>query len=85
MACLVFGPFWDFLNLFGPFRVRVGPFLTKPVSNHTNSSRRIDPRYPGALGNYFDFLFVFLNLVFDVFSESPRRDSARAKSPVLGI
>ena len=59
LACLVFGPFLDFLDRFGPFRVRVGPFSILKASNHTSSSRRIHPRYPGALGNSFDFLFVF--------------------------
>ena len=59
MVCLVFGPFLDFLDLFGPFRVRVGPFSILKVSNHTNSSRRIDPRYPEALGNSFALSFFF--------------------------
>ena len=59
---MVFGPFLVFLDLFGLFRVRVGPFFSVSISNHTNSSRRIDPRYPEAFPNSFDFFICFVTL-----------------------
>ena len=51
MVCLVFGPFLDFLDGFGPFRVRVGPFaiIRKPplLTRRDGSIRAIrrPPRY----------------------------------------
>ena len=51
MVCLVFGPFLDFLDGFGPFRVRVAPFaiIRKPplLTRRDGSIRAIrrPPRY----------------------------------------
>ena len=61
MVCLVFGPFFNFLDLFGPFWVRMGPFSILKASNHNASTRRIHPRSPEDSMNFLQ-LFLFLRI-----------------------
>ena len=51
--------FSGFLDGFGPFGVPVGLLTQTPNFYHTALTRRIDPRYPGALANSFVSFFCF--------------------------
>ena len=61
---MVWGPFFDFLDLFGPLWVCVGPFSILKASNHNASTRRIHPRSPEDSMNFLKICFLLNSFFF---------------------